>query len=616
MVSILTVGGVAMYGGALNSEYDAYTNEEMDALFPEGGDASTEEELSAIRDSLILNAESLTLAHDVDGRSTASLTIKDSTGAYTISERQQFIYSDLDMNAEFAGVVDSCQEIRIPGTNYVFHTIDAIDYNAILDWRIANYASAYPAPVLTGDVARALLSTYLEEEGITAGVIEDGVLLTQVVFSDKTLKECFDKLAEASNYIYYIDYDMTLHFKSRSADAAAWNISDGTDIITDTLTVTRNNPLYRNTESVLGGYEETDLMTEILPGDAETTSYALGFAVNRVSNVEIWERSTPDVFVRYPTITEKGANPTTYDFVYGYNSETVSFKTALAANQYAIVEYYGLWRVRTVIADDDAIAVNKARQGFGSGKIEHTSVDESLTSSEAASEYGSAKIGEYGVDGITINYQTLRSGLEVGTLQSFNYAGVNTDILIIRVSKSCVDSFTTYSVEGVTGPVNQSWETFFASHFVGVTSIGESQDSGASAVIPYSYSHTYLSTDSSPPDIFARTVVGGAVSDTNWPCFDPGDRVSYLEVYDYLGDLLLRKLHTQVSDESLDTTIVSRTLLGSSEANAKLGKFIFYGGSLATEVAESGVEIYRVSVSMTKSILASFQIDMSYINGA
>jgi hypothetical protein len=509
MVMILTVGGLPMYDGALNNEYDSITNEAMDLLYPGGAGPSTEEELSDIRNSLILNAEGFTIAHDIEGSSTAGLTLKDSTGAFTISERQQFIYSDLDMNAEFAGVVSSCQEIKIPGTKYVFHTVDAVDYNAILDWRIANYTSNYPTPVLAGDVARALLSTYLEEEGITAGVIEDGPLLVQVVFSDKTLTECFDKLAEASNFIYYVDYDMTFHFKSRSADAADWSISDGTDILNDTLTVTRNNPLYRNTESVLGGFEETDLLTETLRGDDDTKSFALGFAVNRVQSVAIWESAEkpPDTFVRYPIITEKGATPNDYDFVYGYNSETVSFKTAMTFGQYAIVTYYGLWRVKTTITDEDAIAANKARQGFGSGKIEHASVDESLTDSDAASEYCNAKIGEYGVDGITINYQTMRPGLEVGTVQSFNFAGVNADILIIRVTKTSSESFTTYSIEAVTGPVNQSWETFFASHFVGVTSVGDSLSSGASAIITFPYSHEYLSTDTYPPDIFARTLV-------------------------------------------------------------------------------------------------------------
>jgi hypothetical protein len=608
MAMILTVGGVPMYSGAFNSEYDALSNTAMDALFPEGGSASTNEELSAIRDNLILSAESFNIGHDIEGRSTAGLTIKDSIGAFLISERQQFVYSDLDGNEEFAGVVHSCEEIRIPGTNYVFHTVDAVDYNAILDWRIVNYAAEN---TLAGDAVKALLTTYLVDEGVTAGHIEDGELLTQISFGNKTLKEALDKLAEACGFIYYIDYDLSLNFQSRTADAADWQISDGDDILSESLTIVRNNPLYRNVENVLGGFEETDLMTETFMGDGTTKSYPMGYAVNRISDVTL---TTDDLVpvVTHPSIGEKGAAGT-YDFVYGFNSETVSFTVAPPLNHLITITYYGLWRVQTSIKDDSAIAANKIRQGFGTGRIEHAVEDETLTSSTAASEYGSAKLAEYAVDGITVNYKTLRSGLEVGTVQHFDYAGLDVDLLIIRIDKETTDTFTTYSIEGVTGPVNQSWETFFASHFTPATSVGESLDSGAGVAQLYQYTHTYLNADR--PDIFARTVVGAAVQDTTWPCFDPGDRANYIEVRDVGSDVLVRKVHTLVDGEALDTQFISYTYLGSSEGNGAVRYFVFYGGDSATDASGTGVVIHTIPVNMTKTMLASWQIDLTYVNG-
>ena len=578
-----------MYSGALNSIYDALTNIQMDALYPGGGDASTNEELSAITDNLVLEAEAFTVNHEIDGRSTAGMTIKDDDGFFTFSERQQIIYADLDDNEEFAGVVHSCEEIRIPGTNYVFHTVDAVDYTAICDWKISNYADE---DVYAGDAVEAIMIECLAEEGVETGYIEKGPQLTQVVISDKTVKEAFDKLAEACGFVWYLDYDLKLYFHARSLNPADWNISDGDDIMSESFTVTRSNPLYRNTENILGGWVETDEQTEGFIGDGTTKTFPLAYQVNRVDTVKV-----ANVL---QTIGEKGSAGT-YQFLYGIGSETVTFTTAPALSAVIEVKYWGRWRAKTTYSDTTLITANKTRQGFGSGKIEHCTTDESLTDATAANEYANAKVGEYGVDGIVVNYSTTRTGLAVGTLQNIDWGGLDeVDCLITRISQDSKDNFTVYHVEAVSGPVNQNWENFFRDQFTPQTTVGASVSSGALVAILKQYSHTYLSSQPTYPDIFGSAVCGVDAQSTDWPCFDPTDRASYLELRDAGNVVLLRKVHTSIPDPLNETAFVSSTFVGSAEGNGTIVYVIFYGGDSASAVEGSGVAVYTVTTSLVK----------------
>lgn len=70
---------------------------------------------------LWLNDAGLPVDHYTDGRATASFTVYDAAGTYTFYERQQVVIQNWDGTLIFAGVVQTCQTIRIPGTTIKFH---------------------------------------------------------------------------------------------------------------------------------------------------------------------------------------------------------------------------------------------------------------------------------------------------------------------------------------------------------------------------------------------------------------------------------------------------------------------------------------------------------------
>jgi hypothetical protein len=553
---------------------------------------------------LWLNDAGLPIDHYTDGRATASFTVYDAAGAYTFYERQQVVIQNWDNTLVFAGVVQTCQTIRIPGTTIKFHSIDAADYTAVLGWRLVDYAATDKLP---GDAVREIMAEYLVEEGISEGYIEDGSILTEISIGNKSALEAFQKLAEAANSVVYLDYDLKLYFHTRSLYAASWGISDGSDILADTFTITRGNPDYRNTETVIGGYEETDLQTESWIGDGTTKTFPLAYPANRFSTVTVAAASK--------TIGQKGTDAGSYEAYYAVNSETLTFETAPANGAAIVAEYYGLWRSKSKAEDLTAISDNATRQGFGSGKVEHITVDESLNSIVAAGEYANAKLSEYGVDGIQISYKTRTAGLAAGTLQHIAYQGIDEDVLIHHVQELYKDGDLEFQIEAVYGPVIEDWSNFLNSSFKLIYQVREGVEEGVGVTKLYNFSHTYEEVDRPNPFTAAPIGVGLAVSSDLWPCFDENERAEYIEFWRD-GACVFRKQHTSVPDETEDDLFHSYSFISPAEALGEIDEVVWWGGSSATAAYGSGVELYRANFVRLKTLLESYQLNFSSINGA
>jgi len=555
----------------------------------------------------ILNGSSIGIDHNVDGRATCSFTVYDAAGSMAFYERMKVECKDLDNNILYAGLVQSCEEVQIPTTVQKFHSIDSADFTSMLDWRVIDYAAENKLP---GAAVREIITEYLAEEGITEGYIEDGVQLDEISLGNVTAAVGLQKLADSQGFVYWLDYDRKLYFHARTLYAADWSITDLSDVLTDSLSIVRTNPDYRNTEIVVGGMEETDLQTDSFIGDGTTKTFPLAYPCNRVSTVTVSGSAK--------TVGQKGTDTGSYDSYYALQSETFTFETAPANGAAIVVEYYGLWKAKSKAEDLTAIALNATRQGVGSGKVEHITSDDSLTSITAAGEYANATLANYAVDGITVKYKTRRSGLAAGTLQHITLDGVDEDFLITNVSESHKDGDTEFSVSGCFGPVQSEWDLFFRSAFEVVQNkISEGVDASGVTKL-YNFSHTYLDADRSPfPDIFHHAPIGAgvAVSSDEWPCFATTDRVEYVEFWRD-GACVFRKAHTSVVNETLETTINSYSFIAPAEAQGEIDEVVFWGGDSATAVYGSGVEIYRAAFVRTKTILESYQLNMSYINGS
>lgn len=522
--TLVQIGTTKLYSGALNSTYDASANSALSGL--------TNEALAAIVSRKWLSGEPLSIDHYTDGRATCGLTIYDSEGAFAFFEREQVIITDLDLTKSFAGLVHQAQSIRFPGSDTKkFWVIDAADFTSMLDWRVVDYAAE---DTLAGQAVREIMDEYLAEEGITEGYIEDGLVLTEISFGNCSATVALTKLADSQGFVCYLDYDLQLYFHSRTLYAADWEVTDLTDVLEGSMQITHANPDFRTTEIVTGGYEETALQIEPFVTDGVLKSFALGYPVNRV--VQVTVNSVQK------TVGVKGYDSGGgYDCYYANKSETLTFDVAPAAGV-GEIQYYGLWVAKSYASDLTAIAANAARQGIGSGKVEHVTVDDSLTSIVAAGEYANAKLAEYAVDGITVEYKTRRAGLAAGTLQRIAVQGIDQDFLIAHVAEEHKDGDIEYSITGYYGPVSEEWDLFFRSSFESVqNAISEGVDNSTGVTKLYNFSHTFETVDR--PNPFTAALPGILVSDDSWPCFDLQERTLYIEFWKS-GVCVFRKRHT------------------------------------------------------------------------
>lgn len=611
---LIQIGTTPLYDAALNSAYDSMLNSEIDDLLNSS--------LDDISNHKWLSSDGLQIDHYTGGRATCSFVVWDESGAYTFFERQKVLVTDNNLNPTegFAGIVQRCTTTKMPNSTKKFHYIEAADFTAILDWRIIDYAAE---DKLAGDAVREILSEYLQEEGISEGYIEDGNLMTEISISNKSASSGIAKLAEACGFIYYVSYDLKLYFHSRTLYAADWNITDGTDILADTWKVNRENENYRNTEVVVGGFEETALQEETIVTDGVTKSFALGYPVNRVVSVTVNGVEQ--------TIGVKGYDSGGgFDVYFANKSETVTFEEPPEAGT-CVIQYYGLWRAKSKAEDLTAIEENKSRQGVGSGKVEHLIIDESLTSIVAAGEYANAKLAEYGVDGIQISYQTRRAGLAAGTLQHIAFDGLDHDMLIYHVGVTYQDGDVVYSVEGCYGPVQEDWENFLNQSFQLIYTVREGVEEATGVTKLYNFSHTFYVEDleEGKPNPFVKVyadenfpeddslVLGGGdvcVDDPTWPCFDPEDRTLYIEFWND-GSCIFRKLHTSTPDMTENDEFHSYSFISPAEGIGQIDEVVFWGGNSATSEFGTGVELFRANFVHLKTILESLQLNATYVNG-
>jgi hypothetical protein len=539
---------------------------------------------------------SLGIHHAIEESSTADLVAKDAAGAWSFTKGMQVLIREIDGTMIFGGVVDSVEEVPLGGLSpLVWHTLSCVDWHYLAQKRLVLYAVTATA---TDAAVRYILTNYLAAEGITEGYIEPGPELEEIALNYVSADAALAKLAEASNFVWFIDENKALYFCSRTTYAADWSL-DNSDIERDSLKMTIGNPKYRNRQYVMGAYAETALQTEQFLGDGTQTSFTCGYPINRISTLTV--DGAPQ------SVGLKGLD-TGYNWYYSNGSETFtqdSAGTKVPAGQVIEIQYYGLFKKLAMQEDNTEILANQAREGVGTGIVESILTDESLSSGDAADEYANAMLSEYAVEGKRISYKTRRAGLAAGVRQACLSEG---DFLITSLDISESNDLIYYTVEGVQGPVQESWEKFFLFAFSNVQKVRENLGDGEAVRALTVFIKNW--TEAERPNIWTAAPIGAglAVSSDLWPCFAPDERVRYLVLISAGGEGF-RKAITSINDGT-PGVIGTTTFISGPEANGvQWTHMAMVGGSSASGVAGSGVEIDRQAYSKLKNSLEALQLD-------
>lgn len=427
-------------------------------------------------------AGSLQIDSSVGRRSQASFIVHSTTATHYQQYQQVSIY-DNNANLVFTGYITNPQEQKPGFQNSLLHTIQCCDQHYLADKRliITSYANKS-----VGFMAQDIVNNILSAEGVTIGQLDDGItpsttlypattlypggnvgLVPAANFVYATVAQAMDelvKLASSAGIPYYWMIDQNKKFYFVPYTAITNNtLVDGTQIehVNNPPAVSRQNPMYRNTQYITGGVQQTVQQTESRKGDSNTQAWTMGYALALA-----------------PTITVNGTGKavgikqvnTGKDFYWAQGDPIItqdSGATKLTSSDTLQVVYYGQYP--TVI-----VSSNAAQQSYqasidgSSGIIEEVETDTTLSDISTGLLEAGSLLTRYAVQCTQLVFTTRIAGFAPGQLITVNLSAFNLNsvqMLIETVSATdAVDGINIwYSVTAILGPYDTTWVSFFSS---------------------------------------------------------------------------------------------------------------------------------------------------------
>lgn len=531
----------------------------------------------------------------IEERSTASFKIQSKQHYY---KGQCCEINDWDNNLVFAGFIDTALETRLsPNSDLMIIDIQCIDNHYLADKRII--AKSY-VNMTSGEIVQDIVANYLAIEGVTIGEIQSGITVESATFNYCYISKALDDLVDLTqSFIWYIDYNKKLYFVDKNTYKAPTTIT--WDIIkTGSDSYEHSNTKYRNRQTIKGGHDITDPLTENKKGDGATRTWSVGFPIAKVPTVKL---NNNDVTVGIRGVDtgkqyywSKGDNTITQD-----DSQTI-LSTSDALN----ITYQGQFDLVVITQDDAKITELQVLDGT-SGIVEELEEEQDNTTRDMAFQNANALLQKYsGKDDGKLVFSTLVTGFSAGQIASVNlpeYGLENIQMLIEDINIMDDDlKQVWYKVTAVLGTEMLSWQKMFLSMsqkepYV----IQENINQNEVLIIPADFSKTWQATDT--PNIFKGTY---ASNDTfpevnTYPMFDPADRIKSLILLDSNNNIIIKKQITKKTTTS--NTINSICYIAPYEANSAIAKVQWFGGF------SNNVKIDEQAYSRSKTQYEAIQVN-------
>jgi len=339
----------------------------------------------------------------------------------------------------FAGFISRVQPEEYGKGSLFTFAVEASDYSYIFNSKIAR--RAYTNQTLNYIVTNLMGEYVAASYGFDLTNVATGPTIDTVSFDHISMKACLDKLAKLTGYVWWVDYELKLYFKTQTATAAPENFTDaGTNL--DSLNISYDTSQVRNSVIVIGNTDGVGSLASISEhneGDGTTRSWELEEkphavvsislnAVNGQFSLDVNERDT-DIYV--------------YSFSGKSFRQTNAQTTPIVGADIDIV-YYPRIPIVQQLTDPASIAFFAALDG-GDGIYEYTIKDNSIGSLEEAQERAMQEIAEFSmplVDGKI----TTRSGLLASPTNVFKPG----QYITITSATQGLSSATTFLIQEMT----------------------------------------------------------------------------------------------------------------------------------------------------------------------
>jgi hypothetical protein len=186
----------------------------------------------------------------------------------------------------FGGVILRVDE-TVEASKKLVYSVECADYSQYLKRRLVTerYTNTTVAAIIED-----LVDSYTEvSDGITDGNVVGTQAVKSISFNRLTVAECLEKLSDALSYVWYVDYDKSIHFFPKNTENAPFSLSDtSNNYIYDSLQITADISQLRNSVLVQGGEDvSANTRTELFSGDGARAQFPLANKYDSAPTVEV-----------------------------------------------------------------------------------------------------------------------------------------------------------------------------------------------------------------------------------------------------------------------------------------------------------------------------------------
>lgn len=394
----------------------------------------------------------LKIDDNINARSTASFTV-DTDNAIEVG--QEVIILD-DATRIFAGTIDSFTRTTPKGTTIKRYNITCVDYNQLGDRRIV--AESYEDQTVSY-IVNDLITKYLSAEGVSAGTIQTGPTMAQVVFNYITVTDCLNYIKDATGLNWNIDYNKQLHIFYRE-DNTDTGFSDADNNFMD-AEVEETREGYRNRQYVRAGQDTTDIISLEKPTPKPD-------GISRKFSVRYPLATEPEIYINSTQVSSSdiGINGVEQNKKWYWNKGSKDIvqdnsETVLSDTDVLEVTYQGLVPIIAQADNPEGQADRSSTEG-GTGVYEDIEQVASIDKKDAALDYAKGLLKKYADIPQRVNIRT-RTFKQAGKLIPIDISklGLDGEYLIESVAITEQQGVFFYDITCLSGESLGSWVEFF-----------------------------------------------------------------------------------------------------------------------------------------------------------
>lgn len=331
----------------------------------------------------------------------------------------------VDSVREFGGVIVRIDE-QLETPKLIRYSVECKDFSHVFDRELVtqNYTSTTVEAII-----QDIVDTHTT--GFTYTNVDAPIAVTSISFNRLTPSKCLQKLANKTNYHWYVDYNKDVHFKAKSGESAPFNLTDDETssdygkYIYMSLKQEKDFSQIRNTILVEGGEKEGAERTITRDG-ADTSDEG-------VLNLEYKFSEKPAVEVDSVTQTvgiDFLDDDASFDVMWNFNEKYLRWTIGNEPTSGDVIEITGtpLFPILVNVPDNDSIGEF--------GVYEHAIRDTTIRSDDEAIERAIAEINAYGNSIVEGSFKTYEPGLRAGQVITItdSFRNIDENVLIQSVS--------------------------------------------------------------------------------------------------------------------------------------------------------------------------------------